>query len=43
MPGLRKKEGVELQAAGVKVAGRKPTSKPRVWHIDIAVREIADC
>ena len=38
-----KKEGVELQAAGAKVAGRKPTSKPRVWRIEISVREIADC
>ena len=38
-----KKEGVELQAASMKVAGRKQTSKPGVWRIEIAVREIADC
>ena len=39
----RKKEGVELQAAGAKVAGHRQTSKARVWRIEISVREIADC
>ena len=38
-----KKEGVELKAAGGKVAVHRQTSKPRVWRIETAVREIADC
>ncbi len=39
----QEKEGVELKAAGAKVAGRKQTSKARVGRIETAVGEIADC